>query len=143
MSQNSKIMPVRANTILEEIFATGHTIALFKSDPNTGVYTQPTSCKSYKKYEIKNGDFSANNGEITTTNHLLYGLATEEWASEEEPILAFGVYNIMNTLLYWGMLTTPVPVPEDTVPVFKIYNEEKGEGIKVTLDVAATAAASS
>lgn len=142
MSQNSKILPVRANTILEGIFDVGNTIALFKSDPNTGVYTQPTSCKSYEKYVIKGGDFTAKNGEIYTTNHLLYGLATEEWASEEEPIQAFGVYN-GSTLVYWGMLTTPVPVPEDTVPVFKIYNEEKGEGIKVTLDVAATAAASS
>lgn len=142
MSQNSKIMTAQATEILQNLFKVGFTIALFKSDPNTGVYTQPTNCPSYSKYTIRSGDFSAANGAIQTANHLLYGLATEEWASEEEPIQAFGVYN-GSTLVYWGMLTKPIPVPEDTVPVFKIYNEEKGEGIKVTLDVAATAAASS
>lgn len=141
MSQNSKIMPDRATSILTSIFQPGNTIALFISDPNTGAYTQP-SAASYAKYTIKSGDFAADDGEIWTANHLLFGLAVEEWASESNPVRAFGVYS-NTTLIYWGLLTNPVPVGEDTVPVFKIYNEEKGEGIKVTLDIASTAGVSS
>lgn len=141
MSQTSKIMEVQANAILNEIFAPGYTIALFTSDPNTGAYTQPTS-PSYQKYTINSGDFRTDGGAISTARHLLFGLALDEWASESNPVRAFGVY-AGNTLIYWGMLNTPVPIPADTVPVFKAYNAARNEGIKVTLDVVATASASS
>ena len=141
MSQTSKIMEGRANAILTDIFKAGNILALLKGDPNAHDYSKPIA-PSYNNYVIQSGDFVAEDGAITTARHLLFGLATEEWASTSEPIKAFGVY-ANGTIIYWGMLTTPVAIPADTVPVFKVYNKEKGEGIKVTLDVVATASASS
>lgn len=140
---NSKIMPTTACGFLADIFRAGNEIALFLSDPNTGVYTKP-SADSYENYTIKSGDFTTDTqgSSIYTVKHLLFGLASEVWATEDTPVLAFGVYN-GSTLKYWGMLTTPVAVGADTVPVFKVYNEEKGEGIKVTLDVATASSISS
>lgn len=135
MSQNSKITVTKANEILKSIFAVGNTIALSTTDPNSS-FTEPTA-SSYSRYTIKSGDFTASNSAITTSQHLLYGLAEEGWGT----IVAFGVYS-GSTLIYWGLLTNEVIVAEDTVPVFKVYNEEKGEGIKVTLDVVQAASVS-
>ena len=135
MSVDSKITTTRANSILTDIFKAGNTIALSTTDPNTA-FTKP-SAPSYAPYTIKSGDFEAADSAITTKNHLLYGLAEESWGT----IVAFGVYS-GSSLIYWGLLTNPVTVDLDTVPVFKIYNEAKGEGIKVTLDVATAAGAS-
>lgn len=136
----SKIMPTQAHSILSGIFKSGNNIALFTSDPNTGTYTEPTA-PSYARYNISNGDFATSDNSIYTARHLLFGLASEEWATSANPVKAFGVYS-GSTLIYWGMLTTPVAVGVDTVPVFKVYNASSGEGIKVTLDVAATSSVS-
>lgn len=141
MAQTSKIMPTQAQSILTGIFKAGNTIALFTSDPNTGVYTEP-SASSYARYSIKSGDFATNDNAIYTARHLLFGLAEQEWATSANPVKAFGVYS-GSTLIYWGMLTTAVAVTADTVPVFKVYNASTGEGIKVTLDVASTSSVSS
>lgn len=135
MAQNSKITDSRAASILSDIFKSGNTLALSTSDPNSS-FSEP-SAESYKRYEIKSGDFKISGGVATTANHLLYGLATESWGT----IQAFGVFN-GNTLIYWGLLNSSVSVPVDTVPVFKIYNDAANEGIRVTLDVASTASAS-
>lgn len=133
---NSKITVNKSNEILEGIFAIGHSLALSTTDPNDR-FTEP-SVASYTRYEIKDGDFKASGSAITTANHILYGLAEESWGT----IIAFGVYDEQNILIYWGLLNEEVVVPEDTVPVFKIYNETAGEGIKVTLDAVETTSAS-
>lgn len=133
---NSKITVNKANEILEEIFATGNKLALSTTDPNDK-FTEP-SAASYTRYEIKDGDFKASGSAITTASHILYGLAEESWGT----VVAFGVYEAHGSLIYWGLLNEAVDVPDDRVPVFKIYNEAAGEGIKVTLDVVETASAS-
>lgn len=133
---NSKITTAIANSILEDIFGAGNYLALSTTDPNSS-FTEPTA-SSYERYKIQVDDFEADEGVITNKRHLLYGLATEAWGT----IVAFGVYNTAKTLIYWGLLTSPVEVPIDHVPVFKIYNETAGEGIKVTLDAVETTSAS-
>ena len=138
MSQTSKITETYASSILRDIFAEGNYIALSTTDPNGGAFAEPTAT-SYTRYKIQADDFTASDGKITNKKHLLYGLCDDEEGWGE--VRAFGVYR-NSSLIYWGLLSTPQTVANNTVPVFKIYNEEKGEGIKVTLDIAAAATVS-
>lgn len=139
MAQTSKIMEVQASSILQDIFAVGNKIALSTTNPNEATFTEPTA-SSYVRYTIQTGDFTASSGAITNAKHLLYGLCDDEggW----ETVKAFGVYK-GSSLIYWGLLAAPQTINYNTVPVFKKYNMAAGEGIKVTLDIAAAASVSS
>ena len=104
--------------------------------PRVVVERLPTT--GYQRYIIKDGDFSVNDGVATTAKHILLFLALEYVGY----IVGFAVFSGNGTTLkYLGELAGKT-VGENTVPVFKIYDESKGEGIKVTLDVKTTSSVS-
>ena len=156
MSQTSKITVTTANGFLSQIFKgdskNPRYMGLFTSDSNfaSGTLKEPTGA-SYKRYSIEETDFNVANATATTKNHILFGLCDDKDGWGE--IQGFGIFDSLtgSNCMYWGMLervegNLPV-VTYNTVPVFKLYKEADGEnseqGIKVTLDVADTAEASS
>lgn len=125
-----------ASTLLSNVFKSGNKIALLTAvDTTADTYTE-ASGKGYARYTITTNDFSTSGGVTTTAQHILYGLAEESWGT----ITGIAVFG--NSLLYLAELEEPKAVGKDTVPVFKKYNAENGEGIKVTLDVVSSATAS-
>lgn len=127
----------KATAILASAFKAGNTIAMLTAvDTENDTYTE-ASGDGYKRYTIKSGDFVTNNGITTTAAHILYGLAEGSWGTA----VGIAVHN-GSSLEYLGELKEQKPIPANTVPVFKIYNEEKGEGLKVTLDVVTAASVS-
>lgn len=131
MALESQITTSKATSILNEIFGTGRIIHLSTTQPTAtgGNFTKPTG-SDYAGYTIKSGDFTIANGVVKSAKHLLFGLATTDWGT----ITHFGVFNNA-TCEYFGKLTEAKPVTANTVPVFKIFDDTKGEGIKVSLDV--------
>lgn len=130
-----------STTVLNDIFSKDNQIALLTAiDTENDTYEEPTisATTGYQRYIIKDGDFSVNDGVATTAKHILLFLALEYVGY----IVGFAVFSGNGTTLkYLGELAGKT-VGENTVPVFKIYDESKGEGIKVTLDVKTTSSVS-
>lgn len=129
----------KATSILSGVFKAGNKLALLTSI--SGESYKEASGKGYTRYEIKSGDFTTDQGVTTTAKHILFGLAEESWGT----IAGIAVF-AGSSLEYLAALEEPKPVGANTVPVFKKYVEDNGngqmEGIKVTLDVETTASAS-
>lgn len=126
-----------STTILSDVFKAGNTLALLTAvDTEKDTYTE-ASGDGYKRYTIRSGDFTTSQGVTTTAQHILYGLAEGDWGT----IAGIAVFG-GSTLKYLAELKSPKPVRDNTVPVFKKYDEAAGEGIKVTLDVESSVNAS-
>lgn len=135
-----------ATTILSNVFKAGNHIALLTAvNTASDSYTEASGA-SYRRYAIKgagsgrNADFTTNKGVTTSTETILFGLAEESWGT----IVGIAIFTGLTggTPLYLAELKKPKTVDENTVPVFKKYNESKEEGIKVTLDVESSVNAS-
>jgi hypothetical protein len=68
---------------------------------------------------------------------VLFGLAEGDWGT----VAGIAVFS-GSTLQYLANLEEAKRITENTVPVFKKYDASAGEGIRVTLDVVSSAAAS-
>ena len=129
----------KATAILKAVFNTGNKIALLTAVSGDS-YTEVSGTKDsngYERYTIKASDFSTTNGVTTSADNILFGLALESWGT----VVGIAVFS-GSSLEYLAELKVPKMVAEDTVPVFKKYNEADEEGIKVTLDVVTAASAS-
>lgn len=126
-----------STTILSDVFKAGNTLALLTAvDTEKDTYTE-ASGDGYKRYTIRSGDFTTSQGVTTTAQHILYGLAEGNWGT----IVGFAVFS-SSTIKYLAPLVNSKEVYANTVPVIKKYDEAKGDGIKITLDVVTSAAAS-
>lgn len=124
----------KATSILKAVFNTGNKIALLTSG---GEVSGSKKTNGYERYTIEGSDFSVIDGVATTNDNILFGLATESWGT----IVGFEVYS-GSGLEYTAELKEPKTVGANTVPVFKVWDEGKQEGIRVTLDVETAATAS-
>jgi hypothetical protein len=129
----------KATSILKAVFNPGNKLALLTAvDGDSGTEVSGSKATNgYERYAIKATDFEVINGVATTKDNILFGLATESWGQ----IAGFAVYSASG-LEYIAELKEPKTVGANTVPVFKVWDEGKQEGIRVTLDVETAAAAS-
>lgn len=125
------ITKAQFNNILGNIFTEGNTIKLFTKTPTEEIETDgallPTG-NGVVDYEIKDGDFDIKAGEVTSAKNIMFYL----YEGEDATCDGFGVFK-GGTLLYFGKFENPIDLSYNDVPAIKKYNEEKQEGIKVTM----------
>lgn len=125
---------VKSTAILAGVFKAGNKIALLTAvNTSNDTYTK-ASGTGYQDYTIQDGDFVTQNGITTTARHILFGLAEGSWGTAVGIAVFAG-----SSLEYLGELKQAKAIGANTVPVFKMYNEAKGEGLKITLDVVTAA----
>jgi len=131
----------KATSILSAVFKAGNKIALLTAiDVTNDTYTEVTG-EGYERYTILSGDFTTDKGVTTTAQNILFGLAESNWAVGDKQVVGIAVFSSSGTLEYLGELLNPKEVGVDSVPVFKTYNAETNEGIRITLDVVSAVAA--
>lgn len=132
------IAKAQFNDVLATIFDAGNTIRLYTKTPTEGVETDGTllTGTGVMPYEIKSGDFSISQGQVTSARNIMLYLY------EGSPVTCdgFGVFkgNTTTNLLYFGKFTkegvdTPIDLNFNDVPAIKKYNSTNGEGIKITI----------
>lgn len=105
-----------ANTILTSLFS-GAKLALSTTTPTAagGNVTEPAAANGYARAAANDGGFSASDRTITNSKYVYYPEATASWGT----ITHLCVYSSGGTLQYFGALNSSVPVPANTVPLFK------------------------
>lgn len=107
-----------ANKILKDIFDY-HYLALSITAPNTsgGNVSEPPSGANYYRVSATSGNFAAENKAITNQNYVYFPEATASWGTIQS-LCVFDKYEGGN-LIYYGALTAPVAVNENSVPLFR------------------------
>lgn len=117
------------NDILASIFTEGNTIKLFSNVPSEVDETGGVVISGVDTYTIKEGDFNCYGGVVTSAKNIMLCLYENETSVSCE---GFGVFG-SSGMLYFGSFTTPITIGYNDVPAIKRYNEEKGEGIRITI----------
>lgn len=111
-----------ADTILQNLFS-GAYIAL-----GTGAPTETTdshgkvsytlneaSGEGYERVAASVGEFKPDSGKIKNSKYIYFPEATQPWGTISHMYIVDG----SGTLRYFGALNASVPVPANTVPLFK------------------------
>lgn len=123
------VAKAQRNAVLEDAFAVGNVIKLFKTVPDEKTEEGGELVSGALTYTIKDGDFSVADGVVSSTKNMLMYLCenTDGHGTAE----GFGTYK-SNSLRYFGKFKKPMQIDYNTVPTIKKYNGSD-EGIHITL----------
>ena len=115
-----------ADTILQDLFS-GAYIAL-----GTGAPTETTdsygkvsytlneaSGEGYERVAASVGEFKPDSGKIKNSKYIYFPEATQPWGTISHMYIVTDKNPGNDTLRYFGALNQSVPVPANTVPLFK------------------------
>lgn len=109
-----------ANEILTNTFS-GAYIALATSAPTADTsgsgLAEPSTAAGYARSEASTGKFSAAARKITNYAYIYFPEATDSWGTITH--MCVTTAKTGGNLRYFGALKSSVPVPANTVPLFK------------------------